>query len=123
MAGRILLAEDVEANIVLFRAILETDGHRLAVARDGAEAVEFGLTEPYDLIFMDLNLPILTGTEAAEQLRAAGVRAPILALTAEDDPRIEAACRTAGMNAFVRKPVSPSDLRMVAHRWTNAVPA
>lgn len=104
----ILLAEDTLANVHLYKAVLEAGGHRLSVAEHGVAAVEMACAERYDLILMDLGLPRLTGLEAAEKIRAAGVRAPILALTADDEPSLRKACQQAGMEGYLTKPISPA---------------
>lgn len=108
-AGRILLAEDVEANVVLFRVVLEGAGYEVAVAGDGATAAAEGSSGRFDLILMDLGLPELSGLEAAARIRAAAPT-PILALTAEDGPEMERACAASGMTGFVKKPIGPAAL-------------
>lgn len=105
--ARVLIAEDVSANIALFRAVLGKAGFAVSVAPDGAMAVEMALAETPDIILMDIGLPKLDGLEAARQIRAAGVAAPIFALTAEDDPAIRRDCDAAGMNGYLSKPLSP----------------
>jgi CheY-like chemotaxis protein len=72
----------------------------------------------YDLILMDMRMPGMSGLEAAQQLRASGLKTPIVALTAnafEDDRQ---ACLAAGMDDFLVKPLSPDALRAVLTRWT-----
>lgn len=108
VALRILLAEDTLANIHLYKAVLEAGGHKLTVAEHGVEAVEKACAEPHDLILMDLGLPRITGLEAAERIRAAGVRTPIIALTADDEPSIRKACQNVGMAGYLTKPISPA---------------
>ncbi|MCI4662666.1 MAG: response regulator [Neomegalonema sp.] len=103
----ILLAEDTPANVTLYTAILTRAGHALDIAEDGRSAVTKGSNKAYDLILMDIGLPILTGIEATQELRAAGNQTPIIALTAEDDVKSERACKAAGMNGFLVKPISP----------------
>lgn len=107
---RILIAEDVPANAALFRAVLEGAGFAVDVAPDGEAAVAAGSAGGYAAILMDLGLPFLDGIEATRQLRAGGVGAPILALTADCDRRLEAVCLAAGMDRMLCKPLSPAAL-------------
>lgn len=112
--ARVLLAEDVSANVALFRAVLERAGCRLTVAVDGEAAAATAIaalkTEPFDLVLMDIGLPGIDGIEAARRIRAAGVTAPILALTAEDEREARSRCAEAGMNGYLTKPISPAVL-------------
>ena len=110
---RILIAEDVQANIALFRAILERDGREVDFAVTGQEAVDRAAAEAYPLILMDVGLPVLDGLTASRRIREAGglsSNALIVALTADEDRRMETACRDAGMDHFLAKPISPSVL-------------
>jgi CheY-like chemotaxis protein len=87
-------------------------------AADGEEALAAARTQVFDLILMDMRMPGLSGEESAQALRAQGVEAPIVALTAnafEDDRH---ACLAAGMNDFLVKPLSPDALRAALTRWT-----
>jgi signal transduction histidine kinase/CheY-like chemotaxis protein/HPt (histidine-containing phosphotransfer) domain-containing protein len=124
----VLVVEDVEINQELFIQMLTRLGHRVDTASDGAEAVELAkrlLTEPnaWDLILMDLQMPVMGGLAATRAIRALGGRAatiPIIALTAsafEDDRQ---ACEDAGMNDHVAKPVGFEPLRLAVGRWTYA---
>lgn len=106
----VLLVEDAAANALLFRTILERAGLSVSLAEDGRSAVTMAGAAPIDLILMDLGLPILGGVDAAREMREAGVAAPILALTAEDDPAVRRACEAAGMNGYIEKPVRPQAL-------------
>lgn len=105
--ARVLLAEDVSANIALFRAVLTQAGFAVEVAPDGAMAVDMATKDAPDLILMDIGLPKIDGLEAARRIRAAGVVAPIFALTAEDDASTRRDCEAAGMTGYLSKPLSP----------------
>lgn len=112
MTGHVLLAEDVSANIALYKAILTKSGFHVDVAPDGEMAVSLATRAGarHDVILMDLGLPKLDGLGAAKAIRAAGVATPILALTAEDDLKTRRACTEVGMNGFLTKPLSPVTL-------------
>lgn len=109
-ARRILIAEDVPANATLYRAVLERAGYLVDVAAHGEAAVDKGTAHAYGLILMDLGLPLLDGFEAAQRIRQARPNAVIVALTADCDRKIEAACRAAGMRLVLTKPLGPSAL-------------
>ncbi len=107
---RVLLAEDNPVNALLARALLTRAGCTVDRAGGGAEAVAAALAQPYDLILMDMRMPDLSGLDAARAIRAAGRTTPIVALTANafDDDR--KACREAGMDGFLSKPLEPAAL-------------
>ncbi len=120
--ARVLLAEDNPVNALLARALLEREGCEVERAASGQEACEAAARTGFDLILMDLRMPGMDGLAAARTIRALGVDAPIVALTAnafEDDRR---ACREAGMDDFLTKPMDAGALRTVLARWTGARP-
>lgn len=109
----VLIAEDNEINALLTRSLLTALGHRTAVAESGAYALarwqaarEAG--QPFDLILMDMHMPGVDGLEAARRIRAAETdspRTPIVALTANAFTEDRDACRDAGMDGFLVKPL------------------
>jgi len=111
----ILVAEDNEINALLARALLTRLGHRPALARNGAQAVDSWLAaraagEPYDLVLMDVHMPEVDGIAATRRIRdaeatAGGARTPIVALTANAFSDDRDACLAAGMDAFLTKPL------------------
>ncbi|MBF0627578.1 MAG: response regulator [Magnetococcales bacterium] len=113
---RILLVEDVEENRVLMRAYLESTPHRLSEAHHGAEAVECIRQEPFDLVLMDIEMPVMNGLEATRRIReweqTAPNRAPlvILALSAHTLEGEAKACLTAGCNGHLGKPINKKTL-------------
>jgi CheY-like chemotaxis protein len=110
----VLVVEDNATNQLVARSILERDGARVHIAADGAEAVGLAALARYDLILMDLQMPVMDGLEAARVLRAGNGpnRATrIVGLTAAAGPEFEAMCREAGMDAYVTKPVTRSVIR------------
>jgi signal transduction histidine kinase/DNA-binding response OmpR family regulator len=117
---RVLLAEDNPINALLARTLLEREGCAVELAGNGREAIEAALRGGHDLILMDLRMPLMDGLQASQALRAAGLKTPIVALTAdafEDDRK---ACLAAGMNDFLAKPLAIGALRAVLSRWTGA---
>ena len=117
VGARVLLAEDNPINALLARTLLEREGCVVEMASNGLDAFEAGQAGQHDLILMDQRMPGMDGVQAARALREAGVKTPIVALTAdafEDDRR---ACLAAGMDDFLAKPLESGALRGVLGRW------
>lgn len=115
--ARVLLVEDNPINALLARALLTREGCEVQHVACGADALTAAEVGPFDLILMDMRMPGLSGEETARGLRTAGVKTPIVALTAnafEDDRH---ACLAAGMDDFLVKPLSPDALRGALTRW------
>lgn len=115
---RILVVEDDEVNAQVARTILERMGFEVDVAPDGSQAVEYFEHRPYNLIFMDWQMPVMDGPEATARIRLkpGGEAIPIIATTASRD---RAECLMAGMNDVVPKPYRAEKLKLVLRRWTN----
>ncbi|MEM7456688.1 MAG: response regulator [Planctomycetota bacterium] len=105
----VLLAEDNKVNQKLAVALLEKQGHRVITAENGEQAVEMSLREPFDLILMDVQMPVMDGLEATREIRnlekGSGHRIPIIALTAHASKEDEKTCLASGMDRFVTKPI------------------
>ena len=112
---RILLVEDDEMNVELFEAALEADGHEMVIERDGA-AGQRRASDEFDLILLDIHLPKRNGLEVCRDLRARGLRMPIVALSASVLPEEVARTKEAGFDLFLSKPISPADLRAAVRR-------
>jgi PAS domain S-box-containing protein len=108
--GRVLLAEDSRSNQLVAAAILRRAGFSVDVAGDGAEAVRRAAQGSYDLVLMDVQMPVLDGFAATARIRALPPPArdlPIVALTGSAMPADREACLEAGMNGHVAKPLDP----------------
>ena len=106
---RVLLVEDDATNQLVARAMLERGGASVDTAADGREGVRHAEAAFYDLILMDLQMPVMDGLEATRALRAGqgpSRAARIVGLTAAAGPEFEAECRAAGMDDYVTKPVT-----------------
>ncbi|MBB4659892.1 response regulator [Parvularcula dongshanensis] len=118
---RILLAEDNQINAVLATAIIRRAGHHVDVAGNGREAIEALEQAPYDLVLMDMHMPVMDGLEATKRIRAAGgedANLPIIALTANAMRTDREICLEVGMDDFLSKPFDPADLIAVIDQWT-----
>ena len=91
-------------------AVLAQASLAVSVAEDGASALRLAATQRFDAVLMDLHLPDMDGFEITRRLRAAGVTAPVLALTASAMPMEREQCERAGMTAFLTKPIDPEAL-------------
>ena len=104
----ILIAEDNAINRRMATKVLESAGHCVAHAADGAKAVELASLSLFDLVFMDIEMPKLDGFEATRQIRQSerpGSRVPIYALTAHALAGDRDRCLAAGMDGFISKPI------------------
>jgi PAS domain S-box-containing protein len=116
---RILVAEDNLINQKVVVAMLGGLGARVDVANNGRDAVERWRNGAYDLILMDCQMPVMSGFEAAEAIRAAeqGPRTPIIAMTAQAYARDRERCTLAGMDDHLAKPLTKSELKNTLARW------
>jgi CheY-like chemotaxis protein len=105
---RILIAEDVEINRDILRLVLGARGHQVVFARDGAAAVARVQREPFDMVLMDVQMPVMDGVEATRRIRAlpGDVRSiPIIGLTANVMSQEQARYLQAGMDECLTKPI------------------
>jgi CheY-like chemotaxis protein len=105
---RLLLVEDNPTNARITRKILEKSGHNVTVAVNGLEALSAWRASTFDLILMDVQMPVMDGLEATrilrEEERNLGRHTPVIALTANVMEEDIEKCRASGMNAYLAKP-------------------
>lgn len=117
----ILLVDDVEINRELARIILEKRGHRVVQASNGLEAVDAARKERFDLVFMDIQMPLMDGFEATNEIRSfelsQGLQpVPVIAMTAYALQGDRDRCLAAGMDGYIAKPIKEDDLCRVIGR-------
>lgn len=101
---RILVAEDNKINQVVTKNLLKKNGYLCTIVQNGKEALEQAKTNEYDLVLMDINMPIMDGNEATVAIREFNDALPIVALTASDIDEIRQCCMDIGYNDIVIKP-------------------
>jgi CheY-like chemotaxis protein len=102
---RILVAEDHPDNLDLVTHFLKEAGAKIEAAHNGAEAVALARSQPFDVVLMDLQMPVMDGYRATETLRKEGYRVPIVALTAHAMIEEKEKCLAIGCNDFLTKPL------------------
>jgi PAS domain S-box-containing protein len=116
----VLLVEDAEANQELVTTILSAAGIEVDVAGHGGEAIEAMQLKAYDMVLMDVHMPVLGGVEATRIIRGLGgdaAETPIIALSANVLPEQVEAYRQAGMDAHLGKPINPRDMLSMINHW------
>jgi CheY-like chemotaxis protein len=118
---RMMLVEDLQVNQLLFKKILEKDGHQVVIAQNGLEAVELFPTAHWDMILMDVLMPTMSGLQATVLIRFIEeteiYRVPIVGVSANSSEPDRLACQDAGMDDFLPKPINLPDLRAVIAKY------
>jgi signal transduction histidine kinase/AmiR/NasT family two-component response regulator len=114
----VLVVEDHPVNRMILEAWLASAGHATASAENGQIAVEMALSQPFDLIVMDVNMPVMDGLNATRMIRQAGANAqtPIAVLSASARSEDHVAGLDAGADAYLNKPIDFAALAMLMNR-------
>ncbi|MEN8140362.1 MAG: PAS domain S-box protein [Thermodesulfobacteriota bacterium] len=113
----ILLVEDNEVNQMVARSILEKMGAQVQVAANGEEAVNMVADHEYDLVFMDVQMPVMDGYEAARRIRGEEEGLAVVAMTAHASSQDRERCLAAGMNDYLTKPINIAALVSCLEEW------
>jgi signal transduction histidine kinase len=123
-AARILIVDDHPINLEIGAALLTLVGYEVDLAENGKQAVERAEVHNYDLILMDIHMPLMDGlqaTRAIKALRTPSGKAPIIAMSADALPRQVERCYAAGMVDHVAKPIQRELLYAKIERWLNPI--
>ena len=122
----ILVTDDVEINRILAMTILSKQGHRITLAANGQEAVDAYAAGRFDLILMDVQMPVMDGLQATRRIRelekGTGRKCPILALTAYAGQQDRDKCLAAGMDGYLTKPFKAAELEQALHEQCGLAP-
>ena len=113
----LLLVEDTKDNRQLYVKILEKAGARVTVAHDGSHGLQLARASQYQIILMDLQMPVLDGYQAAAQLRADGIKVPIIALTANATRQEQNEALNGNFDEYLVKPIDGATLIKVLSRF------
>ena len=117
MNCRVLVVEDEPINREIVSELIREAGLSVDIAENGLEALDKVTASRFDLILMDMQMPVLDGIGATRRLRARGFRPPILALTASAFSEDRNRCLEAGMNDFIIKPIQPESFYATVYEW------
>ncbi|RMG18052.1 MAG: response regulator [Bacteroidetes bacterium] len=116
---RILVVEDDEVNLMIAEHILGREGYEVAKVNNGEEAIEIVRNQQFDMILMDIEMPIMDGLEATPLIRKLpnGRHVPIIALTAHSMPEKIEEFHKAGMDSHIIKPIDQQKLKVVTDKY------
>jgi CheY-like chemotaxis protein len=109
-ALKILVVEDNKINQMVTKRIIERNQHICTMVDNGYDAIELVQQEKFDVILMDINMPMINGYETSKKIRETGIATPIIALTAFDKNEVMPQAILSGINDVIIKPFEPSEL-------------
>lgn len=117
----ILLAEDGKVNQLVAVRLLERRGHQVTVVENGREAIDLSLAQAFDVILMDIQMPVMSGYEACREIRdrekKTGGHVAIIAMTAHAMPGDREECLEVGMDDYISKPIESEEFYEVIERY------
>jgi signal transduction histidine kinase/ActR/RegA family two-component response regulator len=116
---KILVVEDNKINQIVTKKILETNNFKCTILEDGYAAINLLENEFFDVILMDINMPIINGFDTTKLIRKKGITTPIIALTAFDKQEITEQALSSGMNDIIIKPFEQAKLFQVINNLAN----
>lgn len=117
---QLLAAEDHLLNQLYLEKILTEMGfENIDIVQNGKEALNTVAKKPYDIVLMDCHMPLMSGYEAASEIRTRGLQLPIIAMTADAMAGTRERCLRAGMDDYISKPMSLESLRYILSRWVS----
>ena len=122
---RVLVVEDNPVNVLVIEQMLSQSDVLVTVAHDGQECLDLLARSPFDLVLMDLEMPVMNGLEATRTLRALGGALgsiPVIALTGNAMLESREMALAAGMNDYLTKPIDPALLYRKLRQWAPAQP-
>lgn len=120
---KILVAEDNTVNQLLIKAMLEDKVAVLKIVNNGLEAINVLNMESFDLVLMDIQMPIMDGYTASREIRERGFSMPIIGITANVHKDDIENCFKAGMNDFIGKPINDIKLYQIIKKWSFEIPS
>jgi CheY-like chemotaxis protein len=116
---QVLMAEDNVVNQRLAKLILQEAGCQVTIAGNGQEALDLVQKQYFDIVFMDLQMPVMDGYTATQQIRSLNINLPIVGLSANVYKEDIDQCYQAGMNDYLSKPYSAKKLLQKLQKWVN----
>ncbi len=114
---KILLADDNKINQIISKKAFENLGYKIDIAENGKVALEKIDKNKYNIIFMDIQMPVLDGMQATKKIRKNDKKIPIIAITANSMREDKDTCLNIGMNDYISKPFKINDLKEVLNKW------
>ena len=116
---KILVADDTKNIRMLLSRCLEMEGHEITTAENGEQALEYFKRSSFDLAFLDIKMPIISGTEVLKQVRQSGINTPVIIITAYATIKNAVDCTHLGAVAYLQKPFTVDRIKAVLSELIN----
>lgn len=118
---KVLVVDDTKNIRTLLATCLEIEGYEVVSAINGQEALDFLMTERFDLVFLDIKLPEISGTEVLRKMWEVGIRIPVVIMTAFATVKNAVECTKMGAMAYLQKPFTPEKVRQTLNGIRNTL--